>query len=359
MSRAKCALKAPAVLMMSVAGILVVSAGGCAGDAPAVSRAPEEGEVFFEDLEQLTFGGQNAEAYFSADGSRLIFQRQATEDGCDQQYVMGVDGGNLRMVSNGQGRTTCGYFHSGDDKILYSSTFHHDVRCPERPDFSRGYVWGLYEFDIYSSNLDGTELVRLTDEPGYDAEATLSPDGNTVVFTSVRDGDLDIYTMNLDGSEVTRLTETPGYDGGPFFSPDGSKIVYRAWHPTDSTELADYRELLANGLVRPGRMEIFVMDADGGNQRQVTDLGAANFAPFFHPDGERIIFASNHHNPEGRNFDLFLIDVDGSNLTQVTFHEDFDGFPMFSPDGSKLVFASNRHGEVSGETNIFIVDWVE
>ena len=345
---------------MIACGLLAACLQGCSGEqGPAVSHAPEEGERFFANLTQLTFGGQNAEAYFSPDGKRLIFQRQDEDNPCDQQFVMNLDGTNLRRVSSGQGRTTCGYFYEAGTRILYSSTFHGSGECPTPPDRSRGYVWDLFDFDIYTSLPDGSDLRRLTTTNGYTAEATLSPDGSTVVFTSLMDGDLDIYTMNADGSDIRRLTETLGYDGGPFFSPDGSMIVYRSWHPTDPEELADYRELLADGLVRPGRMEIWVMQADGSGQRQVTDLGGANFAPYFHPDGRRIIFASNHENPRGRDFDLYLVDVDGTGLTQVTTHGDFDAFPMFSPDGTKLVFASNRKGTVDGETNIFVADWVE
>jgi Tol biopolymer transport system component len=231
--------------------------------------------------------------------------------------------------------------------------------CPPNPDFSQGYVWPLYDFDVYTSRPDGSELEALFSSPGYDAEATLSPDGERIVFTSTRDGDLDIYTMNVDGTDVRRLTTALGYDGGPFFSHDGKAIVYRSWHPEVGEGQEDYRRLLAENMVRPSRMEIFVMDADGSNQRQVTDLGGANFAPFFHPDDQRIIFASNHHDPRSRDFNLYMINRDGSGLVQVTTHGEFDGFPMFSPDGSKLVFASNRYGEVEGETNIFVADWVE
>ena len=332
----------------------------CCAQTSAVPRDVEPGEVHLANLRQLTFDGQNAEAYFSPDGTQLIFQRTDSTYACDQQYVMSVDGNDLRMVSNGLGRTTCGYFHSGGTRILYSSTFHMNAECPVPPDYSQGYVWQIPDFDIYTAMLDGSDLVRLTETPGYDAEATLGPDGKTVVFTSLRDGDLDIYTMNVDGTGVRRLTTTPGYDGGPFFSPDGSLIVYRGWHPESGEELADFRRLLAEGLVRPSRMEIWVMNADGSNQRQVTSLGGANFAPFFHPDGRRIVFASNHHNEDPRegNFDIFMVNLDGSGLTQITTHEAFDSFPIFSPDGTKLVFASNRYGSFPGETNIFIADWV-
>ena len=310
-------------------------------------------------IRQITFGGQNAEAYFSSDGRRLILQRQENDSTCDQQYVINTDGTGLHRVSSGLGRTTCGYFYAGDRRILYSSTVHAGEACPPRPDFSRGYVWPLYEYDLYTANADGSETTRLTDVSGYDAEATVSPDGQRIVFTSTRDGDLDIYTMNVDGSDVRRLTTTLGYDGGPFFSPDGSQIVYRAFHPETAQDSADYRALLAEHLIRPSHMELWVMNADGSNQGQVTNLGGANFAPYFHPDGRRIIFASNHKDPRSRDFDLYLVNVDGTGLVQVTTHGDFDGFPMFSPDGTQLVFASNRHGSVPGETNIFMAEWAE
>jgi len=329
------------------------------GAAAAVVRAPEVGETHLANIRQLTFGGQNAEAYFSADGRRLIFQRTADEGSCDQQYVMNIDGSDLRRVSNGLGRTTCGYFYAGDTRLVYASTMHLGDSCPPSPDMSKGYVWPIPDFELYTSTVDGGDLRRLTTSPGYDAEGTLSPDGSTLVFTSTRDGDLDIYTMNVDGTNVRRLTNTEGYDGGPFFSPDGTRIVYRASRPASAEAAADYRALLSEGLVRPSDLEIWMMNADGSGQRQVTALGGANFAPFFHPDGQRVIFSSNHHNPRGRNFDLFIVNLDGSGLVQVTMDDDFDGFPMFSPDGRQLVFASNRHGSVPGETNIFIADWVE
>lgn len=344
-----------------VLSFLAVTSASCSrADPPAtLARVPEPGEGFFGEIRQLTQGGQNAEAYFSRDGQRLILQRQESDSTCDQQYVIGVDGSGLRRVSSGLGRTTCGYFYANDERILYSSTVHVSEACPPRPDFSRGYVWPLYEYDIYTARADGSGVERLTDTPGYDAEATVSPDGGRIVFTSARDGDLDIYTMNVDGTDVRRLTTTLGYDGGPFFSPDGRRIVYRSYHPATAQDSTDYRALLADGLVRPSRMELWVMDADGRNQRQVTHLGGANFAPYFHPDGQRIIFASNHKDPRSRNFDLFLVNLDGTGLVQVTTHGDFDGFPMFSPDGTKLVFASNRFGSVPGETNIFIAEWRE
>jgi Tol biopolymer transport system component len=320
---------------------------------------PDSGEVRLRNIRQLTFGGQNAEAYFSADGRQLILQRQESDSGCDQQFVVNVDGTGLRRVSSGRGRTTCGYFYANDRRILYASTEHRGPACPPVPSRSQGYVWALYDYDLYTSNPDGSDLRRLTTNPLYDAEATLSPDGQTIVFTSLRDGDIDVYTMSVDGSNLRRLTDELGYDGGPFFSHDGRRIVWRRSVLVTARDSADYRALVAQNLVRPSRMEVWVMDVDGSNKRQVTNLGGANFAPYFTPDDRRIIFASNHTNPRGRNFDLFLINVDGTGLERVTTHGDFDGFPMFSPDGLHLVFASNRNGKVPGETNIFIADWID
>jgi TolB protein len=324
-----------------------------------VAVAPESGEVHLRNVRQLTSGGQNAEAYFSASGRLLIFQRQGPEEQCDQMYVMGTDGGAPRRVSSGRGRTTCGYFYDHDRRIFYSSTEHGGPACPPRPDYSHGYVWALYDYDIYTANADGSDRHRLTTNPGYDAEGTLSPDGQTIVFTSLRHGDLDIYTIRVDGSHLKRLTTTLGYDGGPFFSPDGKQIVYRAYHPATPADSAEYRSLIARRLVRPTRMDIWVMNADGSGQRQVTHLPGASFAPYFHPDGKRIIFASNYSSPESREFDLYLVGVDGTGLERITTAPGFDAFPMFSPDGRQLVWASNRHGTVPHETNIFIADWVE
>ena len=321
--------------------------------------SPDSGEAHLRNIRQLTFGGQNAEAYFSRSGRQIIFQRQEADSGCDQEFVMNVDGTGLHRVSSGKGRTTCGYFFDDDRRIFYSTTEHGGAACPPRPDYSKGYVWALYNYDVYVATADGQGARRITTNPGYDAEGTLSPDGKTIVFTSLRNGDLDIYTMDVRGGNLKRLTHTLGYDGGPFFSPDGKQIGYRAYHPQTAADSSDYRALIAQNLVRPVRMDIWVMDADGSNQRQVTSLGGASFAPYFHPDGRRIIFASNYKNPRSRNFDLYLVNADGEGLEQITTNAEFDAFPMFSPDGRQLVWASNRHGKVQGETNIFIGDWVE
>ena len=353
-------------LLASVLG-LVLSA--CASDqVEEVAQQPEAElteasngpqERRFANIRQLTFGGENAEAYFSSDGSELVFQTTREGVPCDQIYRMDLNGENMELVSTGDGRTTCGYFYPDDESIVYASTHAGDLECPPPPSFEMGYVWAVYDtYDIYRVGTDGSDLIQLTDVPGYDAEATIGPDGR-IVFTSVRDGDMEIYSMDGDGGDVRRLTDRQGPDGGPFFSADGSKIVFRGREIPDGQEYEDYKRLLDQGLWRPTSLEIFVMDADGSNLTQVTDLGGASFGPFFHPDGDRIIFSSNWHNPEGRNFDLFMVNIDGTEVEQITFNETFDGFPMFSPDGSQLVFASNRDSAAEGDTNVFIVDWVE
>jgi TolB protein len=316
-------------------------------------------EKHLKNIKQLTFGGENAEAYFSADGKRLIFQSTREGHGCDQIYTMNIDGSDAKMVSNGEGRTTCSYFFPNGKRILYSSTHLGAKQCPPRPDFSQGYVWAVYNtFDIFTANPNGSDLKRLTDTDGYDAETTISRQGK-LVFTSMRDGDLDIYTMAADGKKVKRLTNELGYDGGPFWSYDGKRIVYRAYHPRTEKEKADYIALLKQNLIRPTVLDIWVMNADGSNKRQVTKLNKASFAPYFFPDGKRIIFSSNQADPKGRDFDLYVVNVDGSGLDRITYYESFDGFPMFSPDGKKLVFASNRNNGKTNDTNIFIADWVE
>jgi Tol biopolymer transport system component len=318
-------------------------------------------EKHLRNVRQLTFGGENAEAYFSADGQQLIFQSKRDGRGCDQIYTMRADdGSNVRLVSTGAGRTTCSYFFPGSSRILYSSTHLGGAQCPPVPDYSRGYVWAIYpSYDIFTARPDGSRLKRLTNTPGYDAEATISTDGRKIVFTSMRDGDLDIYTMDASGKHVRRLTSDLGYDGGAFFSADGQRIVYRAYHPQQQEEIARYKQKLAENLIEPNVFEIWVMNASGTNKRQVTRLGAASFAPYFFPDGKRIIFASNMGDPKKRNFDLYAVNVDGTGLERITYHDTFDGFPMFSPDGRRLVFASNRNAKVRGETNVFIADWVD
>jgi Tol biopolymer transport system component len=331
---------------------------------PAKPRPSEAGEKHLKNVRQLTFGGENAEAYWSFAGDVLVFQSTRPPYAADQIYLLSPKGGEPTLVSTGLGRTTCAYFLPGDRRLLFASTHLASAEPPKPPDRSHGYAWGIFEYEIFTVGRDGKDLKRLTNSPGYDAEATVSPKGDRIVFTSSRDGDLDVYTMALDGSDVKRLTDEVGYDGGAVFSPDGTQIVYRGGHPDTDEGKAKFKALLAKGLVRPDQLEIRLMDADGRNRTQVTKNGKANFGPCFTPDGKRILFASNLDDPSGRSFDLYLVNLDGTGLERVTTftndkHDDFDGFPMFSPDGKTLVWCSNRFNDRPHETNVFIADWVE
>lgn len=316
-----------------------------------------EDEPRLANLRQLTDGGENAEAYWNVDGTELIFQSTRGELKCDQIFRMNADGSDVRKVSVGEGRTTCGYIQT-DGSIVYASTHAHQKGCLWKPDFSQGYVWPLYpEMDIWAADADGRNARVLFSSDGYDAEATICHRDGRIIFTSTMNGDIDLYVMDRDGKNLKQMTDTPGYDGGAFFSPDCSKIVWRASRP-EGEALEEYRALLEKNMVRPSRLEIYVMDAEGGNVVQVTDNGAANFAPYMHPDNDHILFASNMDDPEGRNFDLYLISSDGSGLERITTNPTFDGFPMWTHDGKKLAFASNRANARPGETNIFVADWV-
>ncbi len=328
--------------------------------ARAATAPPRDGrERHLGVLRQLTFGGQNAEAYFDWTGERLVFQSTRPPFGCDQIFTMRADGSEVRLVSTGRGRTTCAYFFPDGAQLLYASTHLASAECPPPPDRSRGYVWPLHDYDLFACAVDGSALRRIVGHPGYDAEGAVAADGRRIVFTSLRDGDLDLYGCDADGRHVRRLTDRPGYDGGPFFSWDGRQIVWRAWHPGDPHELAEYRALLARGVVRPHRAELFVMDADGRGARQVTANGAANWAPFLHPDGERIVFASNLHDPGRFDFALYLVRRDGRGLERLTYAETFAAFPMVSRDGRRLVFCSNRGAAAPREINVFVADWTD
>jgi Tol biopolymer transport system component len=344
----------PVVLL---AAVPVAQQRGATPQLPARSPIEIPAERHLKNIKQLTDGGENAEAYFSFDGARLSFQSTRGSHGCDQIYTMKIDGTDLHLITGDKGRTTCSFYYPDGKHLLFASTKLGGDPCPPPPDQAQGYVWAVYDtYDIFRTNPDGSNSVRLTSTPGYDAEATIAKDGR-VVFTSVRAGDMEIYSMNGDGTDVRRLTNLPGPDGGAFFSPDGSQIVFRGYHPGKGPELDDFYTLLKKALWRPTSLEIYVMNRDGSKLRQVTHFGKANWAPYWTPDGKRIIFASNMKDPAQRNFDLFLVNLDGTGLEQVTYNETFDGFPMFSPDGKKLVFASNRHDQTGTETNIFIADW--
>jgi len=326
-------------------------------------------EAHLSELRQLSFGGENAEAYWSPDGTKLILQSTRDGGACDQEYVLDLVSGETTRVSSGKGRTTCGYFiYPQGNKILYSSTDGASPDCPQKPDRSLGYVWPLDPYDIYTANADGSGTQLLMGGPGYDAEATMAFDGSRIVFTSTRDNDLDLYTMKPDGSDVRRITNTPGYDGGAFFSPDSTKLVWRASRP-EGKDLEDFRALLAKGLVRPTKLEIYVGGLEGQNARTITNNGKANFGPYFLPDSRHVIFSSNMDAPANfrgaPNFELYVVDSEGAPTNQgapaperITFYEGFDGFPMFSPNGQYLIFASNRFGATPGETNLFVARWV-
>ncbi len=315
-------------------------------------------ETHIEDVRQLTFGGQNAEGYWSADGSKIIYQTRQPEYPDEQIFTMNADGSGKKLVSTGKGRCTCSYFLPDMSGIVFSSTHERNEGAQKPVDMSKGYVWMVNpDFAVYRANLDGSEVRPILKRNGYVAETTVAPNGKFITFTGGYDGDLDIYRANMDGTGIKKLTNTKGYDGGPFVSWDSKKIVFRRGLLASDQEVKDYEELLHQNLVRPSKLEIWIMDADGKNERQVTHLGAASFAPFLHPDGKRIIFSTNYGDPKGREFDLWMINVDGSGLTQITKTPEFDGFPMWTRDGKKLVFASNRNGSVRGETNLFTARW--
>ncbi len=336
-----------------------------AEQGPAMKDLIYEGENHFAKLTQLTFGGDNAEAYWSFDNSKLVFQADNEKWGteCDQIFYMNADGSEKTppMISTGQGRTTCSYFMPDDKSIIYSSTHNKAAACPTAPRSKNGkYVWGIFPgFDIYQADLKGNIIKRFTDEPGYDAEPTVSPDGKKIVFTSTRSGDLELYTMDIDGSNVKQVTNELGYDGGAFFSPDSKKLIFRASRPQTEEEIKTYKELLKENVVQPTAMELYTCNVDGSDMKQITKLGGANWAPYFHPSGEKILFSTNHHSKSGRQFNIFSINVDGTGLEQITFDNVFDAFPMFSPDGKKLAFSSNRNNGGTRDTNVFVAEWEE
>lgn len=339
-----------------LSALLGAACGGTPEPPPAFGA--DGPGAYLANIRQLTFGGQNAEAYWSPDGSKLVFQSTRDGAGCDQIYVMNADGSDVRMVSTGRGVTTCGYFLPDGRSILYASTHLAGDDCPPRPDRSKGYVWPVHAgYDLFLTDVEGAEPVRLTDAEGYDAEGTVDWAGGRIAYTSMASGDLDVWSMNLDGSGKARLTTAFGYDGGAFFSRDGKSLVLRANHPAEGADAERYAALLAENLTAPMKMELYVADADGGAMRQLTDFGCASFAPQFTPDGRDIIFSSNKNDCDSRNFDLFLIGADGSNLRQVTDFGGFTSFAEFSPDGSRVAFSSDRDAASRYEFNIFVADW--
>jgi Tol biopolymer transport system component len=331
----------------------------------ADSSVHYQDEKHLENVRQLTFGGDNAEAYFSNDGKLISWQKTNPAENipCDQIFVSDISGKlSPKLVSTGKGRTTCAYVLAGNKEVLYASTHLASDACPAPPDKKKigKYVWSIDEsYDIFVADMNGKITRQLTKTPGYDAEATLSPKGDKIVFTSMRSGDLELYTMNIDGSGVKQVTHDLGYDGGAFFSPDGKSLVFRASRPQTEEEVSEYKALLAQHLVAPTHMELFTCTLDGSNLTQITKLGGANWAPYFHRSGKKILFASNHQYPRGFPFNLYLINVDGTGLERVTHDGTFDAFAMFSPNGKQLIFASNRNNGGTHDTNLFIADWKE
>jgi len=348
-------------------GLLTIALSAYTQPAADTLHYPEE--KHFKNIQQLTFGGDNAEAYWSYDGKQIIFQRTNVKEGvlCDQMFIGTIPAPGekfaYKMVSSGKGRTTCGYFLPGGKQVVYASTHLGADTCPPIPDrskFGNKYIWPVYEsYDIFLATTDGKIVKQLTTEKGYDAEATLSPDGKKMLFTSTRNGDLDLYIMDIKTQKVKQITTELGYDGGAWFSPDSKKIVWRASRPKTEEEINDYKNLLEQGMVAPTRMEVFVANADGSDAKQVTNLGQANWAPNFTPDSRHIIFCSNQEYKRGFPFNMYLINLDGTGLEKISRDKGFDAFPMFTPDGKRIIFASNRNNGGTRDTNLFVADWVE
>ena len=362
------------VICLVVLGLFIVSCkNDKKGNTDAKSGATKKWtggliypeEVHFKSMKQITFGGDNAEAYWSFDDKQIIFQsnNKNWNVNCDQMFLMNV-GETFKdkippMISTGFGRTTCAYFLPGNKEFVYGSTHLGGKECPPAPLRREGkYVWPIYEtYDIFVADLKGNITKQLTNNPGYDAEATVSPKGDKIVFTSMRTGDLELFTMNIDGTDVKQITSELGYDGGAFFSPDGTKLIFRSSRPKTEAEIKEYKDLLAEGLVQPTNMELYICNADGSDLTQLTDLGNANWSPFFHLSGKKILFSSNFEAEKGFPFNLYMIDIDGKNLKRITHGETFDAFPVFSNDGKKLIFSSNRNNGGGHDTNLFIAEW--
>lgn len=326
-------------------------------------------EKHFKNIQQLTFSGDNAEAYWSFDGKYIVFQHRNPKEGiqCDQIYYGKVptkpgEKFEPKLISGNKGRTTCAFFTKDGKHIIYASTYLKADTCPPTPDRSKygnKYIWPVYlDYDIFMADLNGKIVKRLTSTPGYDAEATLSPDGKKMIFTSMRDGDLDLYIMDLATQKVKQITHELGYDGGAWFSPNGKKIIWRASRPKTKEEIDEYKSLLKDNLVAPLQMEVFTANIDGSDVKQVTNLGESNWAPNYLHDG-RIIFCSNHEYPRGFPFNMYIMNADGSHIEKISHDNSFDAFPMFSPDGKKIVFCSTRNNGGTRDINIFIADWVE
>ena len=356
-------MKSVFITALAVVSALLASAQN--GTTDELIHYPAEKHL--ANVRQLTFGGNNAEAYWDFSGEKLSFQSDNKNwtKGCDQIFILDTkleaDSNKRKLLSTGNGRTTCAFFMPDNNSVIYASTHLAMDSCPPVPVKESGkYVWPIYpEYDIFQADLSGKIIKQFTNEKGYDAEATVSPKGDKIIFTSTRSGDLDLWIMDIDGKNIKQITSTLGYDGGAAFSADGSQIVWRASRPSTPDDIKKYRELLARDLVEPTNLEIFVANVDGSNVRQVTNLGNANWAPYFHPDGKRVLFCSNHKSNIGFPFNIFMVNVDGTGLEQITFDTQFDSFLMFSPDGKKVSWCSNRRNGRTRDTNVFVADWID
>lgn len=342
----------------------------------SVACKPAPGEKHLTNIRQLTFGGENAEAYLNIQCNKLVWQAKEPGYPDDQIFEMNLDGSGKRLISTGLGRCTCSYFTPNGKWIYFSSTHAKQPQGQAPLDFSKGYVWMVNpNFVMYKrlasapasdpKTMKGTpgdppnvDFKPVIDKPNaYVAETTIAPNAKWMTWTSDFQGDLEVYKSDLNGNHIKRLTNKVGYDGGPFVSWDSKWIVYRRDTLSTPTETKDYKDLLKQSLIRPTKLEIWIMDANGNHKRQITHLNCASFAPFLAPDDKHIIFSSNYGDPKGREFDLFMINVDGTGLERITKTPGFDGFPMFTRDGKKLVWCSNRNGKEPFETDVFVADW--
>jgi len=316
------------------------------------------GEDHLTKIKQLTREGENKKASFAPNNEKIIFQAMRDNLRCDAIYSMKRDGSEINLLSSGKGIAVSAKIAPDNESIIYSSTHKVDYQCPQRPEFSLDYVWSLYrDYDVFVSDSFGGSTKRLTRTEDYDGNASYSPTGNRVVFTSNRSGDLELYLMNSDGSNVKQLTKAVGYDGDAVFSPDGKYIVWRASRPKGN-DLDEYRYQLSQGLLRAGKFELFLLKLGSKRAVRLTNNGATNFSPSFDPQSSKVIFSSNMSQDDGLNYDLYTVDIKTRKLERITYYSGFDGYPVFSSDGKKLLFTSSRNFRYKAETNIFTVDWV-
>lgn len=335
-----------------IALIAVLSAAAFANAAdpgPNEINAKDAESRYLANVTQLTDAsmglGKAGEAYFSPDGKNIIFQATPAGQPDYQIYTMNLSTHTPKMVSTGKGACTCAFFHPKARKIMFASS-HLDPNLgqPKSVEETKGYKWDFNEhMDIFEADLDGGNLHRLTDAPGYDAEGSYSPSGKQIVFTSMRDGDQEIYVMDADGRNQRRLTYGKGYDGGPFFSPDGKTILYRGDRRGDDKM----------------NLQLRLVNVDGSNDRAITDNELFNWCPFWHPSGKSLIFTQADHGLRERgerpNYDLWMVTPDGAKLTRITFDPASDVLPVFSPDGKRVMWTSKRGG--LAEAQVFVADF--